>query len=245
MVKNGNGTTRAGQLYARLRADILGGRLLPGQRLKFPELCARYGTSVGAAREALTRLMAEGFVTGQSHQGFSVTPLSYEDLADLILARTEIESAVLRLSVLDGDMRWEARLVAALHVLDRTPFFDPDDADHPSDEWATAHAAFHLALLDGCRNRRMLSIARALREEAELYLHWSVSFGQEPHRDIVGEHRDLLAAAVARDADLAARLLREHIAHTARLLIRGAVDAPPEPEPEPAASALADAAPEV
>ncbi|MGK5533959.1 GntR family transcriptional regulator, partial [Streptomyces sp. URMC 129] len=68
MAKNDNGTTRAGEVYARLRADILGGGLLPGRRLKFPELCARYGTSVGAAREALTRLVAEGFVTTQSHQ---------------------------------------------------------------------------------------------------------------------------------------------------------------------------------
>ncbi|MGK5534312.1 FCD domain-containing protein, partial [Streptomyces sp. URMC 129] len=174
---------------------------------------------------------------------FSVTPLSYEELADLTFARTEIESAVLRLSVLDGDMAWEGRLVAAHHVLDRTPFTRPDDTAHPSDAWAAAHAAFHLALLDGCRNRRMLSIARALREEAELYLHWSVSFGQEPDRDIAGEHRGLLDAAVARDADLAARLLREHIAHTARLLIRGAVDAPPEAPPE-APEPAADQAPD-
>ncbi|WP_059007598.1 GntR family transcriptional regulator [Streptomyces specialis] len=222
MAKSDNGTTRAGDVYQRLRADILGGRLLPGQRLKFPELCARYGTSVGAAREALTRLVTEGFVTTQSHHGYAVVPLSHEDLADLTFARTEIESSVLRLSVLDGDMNWEAQLVAAHHVLERTPFHGPGDTDHPGDAWAAAHKAFHLALLDGCRNRRLTATARALREEAALYLQWSVSFGREPDRDIAGEHRALLDAAVRRDADLAARLLREHIAHTARLLIRGA-----------------------
>ncbi|MDT0309022.1 FCD domain-containing protein [Streptomyces sp. DSM 44917] len=231
MAKNDNGTTRAGEVYRRLRGDILGGRLLPGQRLKFPELCARYGTSVGAAREALTRLVTEGFVTAQSHQGYAVVPLSHEDLADLTTARVEIESTVLRLAVVEGDMDWEARLVAAHHVLERTPFFGPDDTDHPSDEWAAAHRAFHLALLDGCRNRRLTATARALREEAALYLQWSVSFGREPDRDIAGEHRALLRAAVDRDPDLAARLLREHIAHTAGLLIRNATDEPREPAP--------------
>ncbi|WP_326596618.1 GntR family transcriptional regulator [Streptomyces sp. NBC_01803] len=226
MANNHNGTTRAGEVYQRLRADILGGRQPPGQRLKFPELCARYGTSVGAAREALTRLVTEGFVITQSHQGYTVIPLSHEDLADLTFARVEIESTVLRLSVLDGDMNWEAQLVAAHHVLERTPFFGPDDTDHPGDDWAAAHRAFHLALLDGCRNRHLTAVARGLREEAALYLQWSVSFGREPDRDIAGEHRALLQAAVGRDADLAARLLREHIAHTARLLIRGATDQP-------------------
>ncbi|MFC6880808.1 MULTISPECIES: GntR family transcriptional regulator [Actinomadura] len=226
MAKREGGTTRAGEVYGRLRGDILGGRLAPGQRLKFPELCERYGCSVGGAREALTRLVSEGFVTTQSHHGFMVVPLSHEDLADLTDARVEIESLVFRLSVRDGDMAWESRAVAAHHVLDRTPFFGPDDTDRPSDDWAAAHAAFHLALLEGCRNRRLLATARAMREEAELYRQWSVSFGQEPDRDIAGEHRALLDAAIARDGDLAAERLREHIAHTAGLLIRNATDAP-------------------
>jgi DNA-binding GntR family transcriptional regulator len=155
-----------------------------------------------------------------------VTPLSHEDLADLTRARVEIESLVLRLSVLDGDMHWEAQAVAAHHLLERTPFFADDDHDHPSDAWAEAHAAFHMALLAGCGNRRLHSTARALREEAELYRQWSVSFGQEPDRDLPGEHRALLEAAITRDPDLAAELLRDHIAHTAQLLISCAEDEP-------------------
>jgi DNA-binding GntR family transcriptional regulator len=219
-----DGSTRADGVYRRLRADILGGRLVPGQRLKFPELSRRYDTSVGAAREALTRLVTDGFVRTQSHQGFTVTPLSHEDLAELTRARVEVESLVLRLAVLDGDMRWEADAVAAHHVLERTPFLG--DGDHPTDEWSAAHAEFHHALVAGCRNRRLRAMARGLREEAELYLQWSVSFGREPDRDLPGEHRALLHAAIGRDADRAADLLRDHIAHTAQLLISCAADEP-------------------
>ncbi|POM23311.1 HTH-type transcriptional repressor CsiR [Actinomadura rubteroloni] len=225
MAKRENGETRAEEVHRRLRDDILGGRLAPGERLKFSDLCARYGTSVGAAREALARLAIEGFVRNQSHYGFMVVPLSHEDLADLTTARIEIEPLVFRLSIRDGDMAWESSAVAAHHVLERTPFFGPDSVDHPSDAWTTAHAAFHLALLDGCGNRRLLNTARSLREEAELYRQWSVSFGQERDRDIPGEHRALLDAAIARETDLGAERLRDHIAHTARLLIRGATDA--------------------
>ncbi len=181
---------------------------------------------MGAAPEALTRLVADGFVRTQSHQGFSVMPLSHEDLAELTRARVELESLVVRLSVHEGDMSWEAQAVAAHHVLERTTFLAEDDADHPTDEWAAAHAAFHFALLAGCRNRRLLAMAHKLREEAELYLQWSVSFGREPNRDLASEHRGLLDAVVARDVERAAELLRDHIAHTAQLLIRGATDEP-------------------
>jgi DNA-binding GntR family transcriptional regulator len=221
-----SGSTRADGVYQRLRRDILGGRLVPGERLKFPDLCRRYETSVGAAREALTRLVADGFVRTQSYQGFSVMPLSHEDLAELTYARLEIESLVLRLSVREGDMAWEAAAVAAHHLLQRAAFLAQDDATHPTDTWSAAHAAFHGALLAGCRNQRLLAMATGLREEAELYLQWSVSFGREPDRDLAGEHRALLDAVVARDASRAAELLRDHIAHTAQLLISCATDEP-------------------
>ncbi|MFC7344210.1 GntR family transcriptional regulator [Saccharopolyspora griseoalba] len=228
------GSTRTEDTYQRLRADILGGRVEPGQRLKFPELAQRYQASVGSCREALTRLNSEGLVVTRAHQGYVVTPLSYEDLAELSRARVEIESLVLRLSVLEGDMHWESQAVAAHHVLARTPFQRPDDPGHPCDEWSAAHAAFHAALLAGCGNRRLLETARSLRQEAELYLQWSVSFGDEPDRDLATEHRDILDAAVARDADRAQELLRDHIAHTAQLLLSCATDQPGGAASDPA-----------
>ncbi|MFJ2261594.1 GntR family transcriptional regulator [Streptomyces sp. NPDC087844] len=226
MAKEKASKTRTEEMHRRLRGDILGGRLVPGARLKFPELCENYGVSVGAAREALTRLAAEGLVKSQAHQGYMVTPLSHEDLADLTRARVEIESLVLRMSVLEGDVHWESRAIAAHHVLERAPFLSDDDPDHPTYEWEVAHAAFHMALIDGCTNRRLLDAARSLRDEAELYRQWSVSLGQEPDRDLPGEHRALLDATVGRNADLAAHLLRDHIAHTAQLLISVATDEP-------------------
>ncbi|NUT38735.1 MAG: GntR family transcriptional regulator [Thermoactinospora sp.] len=217
---------KSGEIYERLRTDILGGRLTPGQRLKFPDLCARYGTSVGAAREALTRLVTEGLVASQSNHGFTVVSLSYGDLAELTSARREVEPLVFAMAVREGDMAWEAAVVAAHHVLARTPFFGEGSREHPSAEWSAAHTAFHLALLEGCPNRRLRSIACGLREEAELYRTWAVSYGRESEEEIALEHRGLLDAVVERDALSAAERLRHHISHTARLLIRGATDTP-------------------
>ncbi|MFI6170768.1 GntR family transcriptional regulator [Nocardia sp. NPDC051052] len=221
-----DGTTRTDGIHQAVRADILGGRLVPGERLKFPDLAERYQVSVGATREVLTRLVAEGLVVGKPHQGYQVRPLSHQDLAELTQARAEIESLVLRLSVSAGDMRWEADAVAAHHLLARTTYLDPADPDRLTDEWSQAHAAFHHALLAGCPNQRLLGTAQSLRQEAELYRQWSVSLGNEPDRDVAAEHRALLDAVLARDADHAQDLLRDHIAHTAQLLISCAPDQP-------------------
>lgn len=226
MARTGSGGTRAEQAHQQLRADILGGRLTPGQRLKFPELGQRCQVSVGVIREALARLAAEGLVSTQAHLGYVVTPLSHEHLAELTTARVEIESLVLHRSVEHGDMAWEAAAVAAHHVLERTPMTAPDDPRQITDAWSKAHEDFHIALLAGCPNRKLLTIACSLRQEAELYRRWSVSLGHEPDRDIAGEHRAILDAALDRDADLAAERLRDHLAHTAQLLISCADDEP-------------------
>ncbi|MDT8913093.1 GntR family transcriptional regulator [Amycolatopsis sp. PS_44_ISF1] len=225
MGKSG-GETRTDGIHQALRADILAGRLVPGARLKFPDLAARYQVSVGATREALTRLVAEGLVVTRPHLGFQVRPLSHQDLAELTQARVEIESLVLRRSVQEGDVHWEAGAVAAHHLLERTPYRDPRDPGHLSEQWSRAHAAFHHALLTGCGNRRLLETAQSLRQEAELYLQWSVSLGNEPTRDVPAEHRAILDAVLARDAGRAQELLRDHIAHTAQLLISCAPDQP-------------------
>lgn len=226
MARTNGAGTRAEQACQLLRADILGGRLTPGQRLKFPDLGKRYDASVGVIREALTRLAAEGLVRTQPHIGYVVTPLSHEDLDELTTARIELESLVLRRSVHEGDMHWEASAVAAHHVLERTPLTEPNEPAQVTDEWSRAHEDFHLALLAGCRNTRLVNTACTLRREAELYRRWSVSLGHEPDRDIAGEHRGILEAAVERDAETAAERLRDHIAHTTQLLISCAEDEP-------------------
>ncbi|BDH59561.1 GntR family transcriptional regulator [Tsukamurella sp. PLM1] len=210
--------TRVDAVYDALRADVLAGRRPPGERLKFPDLSAAYGASVSVIREALTRLAAEGMVTSQAHLGFTVTELSADSLGDLTDARLVLESLVLERSIAEGDVGWESEVVATHHRLERTPLLSEDEPVRVSDEWVQAHAAFHAAILAGCANKRLVQMTRALRDEAELYRRWSLPLGLERDRDLAGEHRRIMELTLARDAAGAAAALRDHIAHTTRLL---------------------------
>ncbi|MEU0600006.1 GntR family transcriptional regulator [Streptomyces sp. NPDC006393] len=222
MVTKGGKQTLSDDVRSRLRSDILSGRLLPGSRLKFPVLSAQYDVSVSVLREALVRLAEQGLVRSEPHQGFVVTPLSRETLSELTEARVELEALVLRRSVTEGDLAWESGLVAAHHTLERTPYTAADDDSRVDDDWAAAHAAFHRALLAGCANQRLLQMALGLRDEAELYRRWSQPLGDEPGRDLAGEHRRLLDAALARDPEAAVEALCAHVRHTTELLLAAA-----------------------
>ncbi|TSE00687.1 GntR family transcriptional regulator [Skermania sp. ID1734] len=211
--------TRGDVVYDSLRADILSGRRLPGERLKFSDLAEHCDASMSVIREALTRLAAEGLVTNEPNVGYAVTELSPDRLAELTDARLELESLVFARSITEGDLAWESRLVAAHHVLEGTPFLTTCDPVRVTDEWAEAHAGFHRALLAGCRNSRLFQMANGLRDEAELYRRWSQPLGSEKGRDLAGEHRRLMEAALARDVDCATAALRDHISHTTKLLL--------------------------
>jgi DNA-binding GntR family transcriptional regulator len=92
--------------------------------------------------------------------------------------------------------------------------------------WVEAHNAFHAALLSGCRNRRLLAIALAVRDASVLYQRWTRSVGHDRDRDAPGEHRALLHAALDRDADRAVDVLHAHIDRTAAVLIAALDEAP-------------------
>ncbi|WP_229480101.1 GntR family transcriptional regulator [Mycolicibacterium mageritense] len=207
-------------MYDALRADILSGRLAPGVKLPFNSLVDQYRCSIGAIREALQRLAEQGLVISEWQQGFRVVDVTVDDLRDLTVARCEIETLALRYAVEHGDVAWEAAAVSAHHVLQRAPMYDPDDPARFSDEWVQAHQRFHSALLAGCGNVRILSIANALRDSAELYRRWSAPL-HDRDRDIEAEHRAILDAVVARDGELASDLLTAHIQRTTDKLIEG------------------------
>ena len=209
--------------YEGLRADLLACRILPGTKLKIQELCNRFSVSLGAVREALSRLTSEGLVVAEPQRGFRVAPISAADLADLTMVRVEIDSLCLRRAISHGDVSWEARLVAAAHRLSRTPERTPDDPARTNEDWAEAHSAFHLALVDGCGSPWLLHLHALLYAQSERYRRLSMPFATSG-RNVDAEHQAIVAATLARDAETAVRLLAAHLEATERILLDAVVE---------------------
>jgi len=222
-------TSRATLVYEALRRDILSGDFAPGERLAFTSLTPRYECSVGVLREALQRLAEQGLVDATPAFGFRVTAISPADLEELTTARQEIEVLALRYAIRGGDTAWEARLVAAHHILSQSVQYEDIDAARFTEAWAVAHNDFHVALLTGCANRRILASALGLRDAAELYWRWSAPH-YDRERDIAHEHREILEATLAREEDHAADLLSRHISRTTDKLLGGVGQPTDEPD---------------
>ena len=231
--------TRTDRVYERMRADIFAARLRPGQRLKFPELCSAYDTSVGVAREALARLGVERLVRPQAHRGYTVVELSADALADLTSARVELESLVFHHAVEHGGVGWEAEILSSHHLLCRIDVPLDSASDDELESWYRAHEFFHRSLLSGCPSRRLREIALGMRSEAELYRRWALPLGNEKNRDVASEHAAILDAALAHDADEASGLLGDHIIQTSQILISGVSSVPAASELKPESLAKA------
>lgn len=106
---------------ARRERDLIEGRIEPGERLKLPALVERFGVSMTVVREALTRLVEQRIVVAVPNRGFSVMPLSVEDLKDLTHVRLRLETMALRDSIERGALGWETCVVAAHHALKIAP----------------------------------------------------------------------------------------------------------------------------
>lgn len=209
-------STLGGHVYEQVRGAILSGRLRPGQRLKVSELAAQHEVSLNVVREALNRLTGEHLVRAEPQVGFAVTPLSIEDLADLVKVRLAVETTALGWSIENGDMAWESQVVAAHYRLANTPMTADQQSGLLTYDWIRAHSEFHAGLLSGHSSRRMHDITTTLSDAAELYRRWSLPLAV---RDLLGEHTEIMQATLARDTERAVTKLSAHIERTRDTII--------------------------
>jgi DNA-binding GntR family transcriptional regulator len=211
----GKGTTIAGETYQSLRAGILAGDIPPGDKVRTQVLCRRFGVSLGAVREALSQLQAEGLVVAEAHRGYTVAPISIEDLKDLTRVRIEIETLCLTWSMEAGKLEWESEVIGATHRLTKT--YRVADRSEARSEWITAHDAYHYALVSACGSPRLLQIRQQLYDQSERYRKLESTLGKKRNPD--DEHKRLADAVIERNIPLATRLLKAHIALTTEIIL--------------------------
>jgi len=205
--------------YERLRAQLLACRFPAGARLTIAALCRTFSVSQGAVREALSRLTAEGLVESRPQQGFRVTPTSAADVWALTTARCDVEALCLARSIVLGNLAWEGRILAAYHQLSRTPQVDPKDKKHYGPAFIAAHGEFLDSLVSACDNPWLGRMREMLCAQAKRYRGLSAPVAAE-QRDVLHELREVMQAALARDANSAAKKLSTHMLESAKSLIR-------------------------
>lgn len=216
------GKTVAADIAHRMREEVISCRMAPGEPLKFEALRGAFGASFTTLREAMMALVADGLVISEGQRGFHVAPVSASDLIDVTDARVLIEVEAMRKAIAKGGDEWE---IAAMTTLHRLAKIEERIEGRPSDdpEWRRAHSQFHHTLVSACGSPTLLAMRAQLFDRSERYR--SLSASRRPtSRDKAGEHRAILMAAIARNADLASDLIEKHIRSTAENVLKYASD---------------------
>lgn len=205
---NKQGSTVGSNTYQRIKHDIIYGELEPGTKLKLEGLKARYTVSLSTLREMLSRLASEGFVSAEEQRGFFVTDVSKDDLIEVTNLRVLLECTALEKSIQNGDTDWEGNLVAARHKLHLMEKRIIDGDETQKENWKRYDWEFHLALVEACDSKNLLDIHATIYDK---YLRYKMLVFTHRGQEAVDEHEDIFRAALARDSQLAKRLLEEHI----------------------------------
>lgn len=211
---SGNKRESLGRLaYERIKGEILDERLLPRQPLIEAELAAKYGMSKTPVREALLSLAREGLVEMSSFRGGRVRDFTADDAREIYELRELLEPFALRRAVprlTDGDRRSLRALLdkaqAAAERGDRR-------------ELSRLNCAFHSSLVARCRNEKVIEILAHLQNQVRVMSMrlWNV---RATHLWEAEQHRAILTAVEAGQADQAAELLGEHISEFRERYVR-------------------------
>lgn len=195
------------QAREAVRTQIVVGKLAPGEVQSIQSVAVALGVSITPVREAVMDLANFGMVEIIRNRGFRVPVLTDHDLDEIFKVRTMLEAPAMAdlTEAVAGACLPESRAIAQLCA----------DAARDGDVhgFLDTDRKFHLGLLGRLGNSRLVTIVGQLRDQARMRgLHKLAEQG-----GLIGsaqEHFALLDAIESGKADLAALLMRQHLAHS-------------------------------
>jgi DNA-binding GntR family transcriptional regulator len=189
-----------------LRAEILGGRIAPGERVRQEEIAQRLGASRLPVREALRMLEAEGLVEHEANKGARVPRLGRHEVEVMYRMREQLEPLALAESLpelTDADIDELDRLQAEIEAgVDIGRFLELD-------------REFHLGTYRGCGIEQLTATVVRLWNSTQHHRRAFMQLSGPGRMWVVNaEHRLLLDAIRRRDEVDGGRFLAGHIRRT-------------------------------
>lgn len=222
----------AAQVHARLRSDIVHARLRPGELLSENQQALRLGVSRTPVREAVQRLVREGWVHVLPQRGTRVSLLSMQRIEEALFVREAVETHGVR-RLLDRhpdktdwsslDQCIQAQKVA-LNAQDLESIMQAD-------------ATFHRTLLELSGMGAVWPIvaqARDMHQRVRAIAVPELLSGAQALKD----HRAIVLALRRHDGALAIRKIESHLKHNAVLVQKIADRHPDYFEKDPHADRL-------
>ncbi len=203
----------SGRVFQKLREDILKGNYKENDELREITIGKELGVSRTPVREALRQLELEGLVKIIPNKGTYVTGISAKDVEDIYKIRILLEGLCARWAT---ERITEDSLGRLEEIILLSEFHSHKDS---SSHVVQLDGKFHEVLYEACNSRILEHVLKDFHKYVQMARAYSVS-SEERAAKSVAEHKAILDAIKARDADLAESLAGEHMKHAMENLKR-------------------------
>ena len=203
---------RPASVYARIREDIIEGRIAADSRLKVRDLAARYEVSTNPVREALQQLRGEGFVVIAPNRGARVRSIDEAFLRDTNEIELLIEPYL---------TRWFADVVTTADIEELVTIQDEIEALNFTDTARNSalDTRFHGLIYERHPNQHILELWWKHREIlGAVTKRFPIAIGRQAA--VVEEHRALIACLKTHDAKGAEAIMIKHVSGSGRHMMQ-------------------------
>jgi DNA-binding GntR family transcriptional regulator len=204
-------------VYQAMKADIVTGVLSGGTSVTENDLAIRYQASRTPVREAALRLQHEDLLRIVPNCGYFISALTVQEVNDMYEFRAAIESACAELVA-----RRPIPDAVYYELLDFAQIQCKTNSGSDYEKFIQADTAFHVGIARLTQNSMMIRAVTNLRCHADRILFAAthslelIYYGELPAR----EHLAILESIRSGDADLARKLVREHILNAKRRILQ-------------------------
>jgi phosphonate utilization transcriptional regulator len=194
----------ANVVQQEIERAILAGEHPPGSKLIEATLATRMGVSRGPVREAFRMLEEAGMVRTEKNRGVFVRSIPIDEAIEIFDLRAAMEELVGRQVATNGTPAQLKELRGLVDAMEKA--VKAEDAH----EYHLLNVTFHERLVEMAGNRKLTAIYRKLIKELSLFRLLNLAEGGLLPVSI-GEHRQILKAIAAGDAQAAGRALFQHV----------------------------------
>lgn len=190
--------------YAHIKEKILNNEYGPNTQILQETIAAELGFSRTPIREAIVRLEQENLVKIIPRHGIEILAMKPSDMREIYEMLACLEpKAVEILARRKPSIDEIAELAGACDDMETA--LETDDRK----AWAKADAAFHKSLAQLCGNSRLFATIMGFWEQSQRARMFTLMLRPKPEAS-TREHRAVLDAVLAGDADRAAALYKAH-----------------------------------
>jgi DNA-binding GntR family transcriptional regulator len=193
------------RVYNQIKRLILCNEIMPGQKLHHQELSERLGVSRTPVREALTRLVQEGYVSFLPNRGFTCKEIRIQEAEELYELREALEAFAVERAI--------AKLTEASldRLRNKMNSYGRDVQNRFTRERLVYDQEVHLTIVQLAGNEMLTHTLNHVFERIVLKRRTDGLYDPAPGLAAHEEHLQLLAAMERRDVTAAVVLVRQHI----------------------------------